>query len=210
MSDVITVSNKINGVYTFPQKDYGSSPTSTRFNGFMEGTGGTIQREGVTYDWQVDTSNVITSANDWFDFINGGDSASERTTAGVALGLNGKPKITSSPLLSSQNPSDWVTPKSAQRELKWRISLQDTVTGEFYTSDIGCANTAILPEGTESLPTEAITRLTKFLNGPQLTTDAGSGGEPAITFNLPLIRSNRDNPLKYVTSNLVGVKYKRN
>lgn len=194
----ITVTSSIRGTLSFPQRDWNNEPSSTRFYVFAPGT---------TLSDGTNTATVSAADFDnltqlWETFVNGSAGTAEgKGLTGAALGMN------SAGLLSVRNtvstPSDYSVPNTAQRELKWRLTLQDTVTGEFYTYDVPCCNASILQNNNELLPAVQTAALNAFLAGPEITF-----GDSQV--NVPLVRSNRGNPLKYVTSSVVGVRYKKN
>ena len=194
----ITVTSGIRGTLSFPQRDWNNEPSSTRFY---------VLAPGTTLSDGTNTATV--SANDfdsltklWETFVNGSAGTAEgKGLTGATLGSN------SAGLLSVRNsvstPANYSIPNTAQRELKWRLTLQDTVTGEFYTYDVPCCNASILQDNNELLPAVQTAALNAFLAGPELQF----GSEQK---NVPLVRSNRGNPLKYITSSVVGVRYKKN
>lgn len=194
----ISITTGIRGTLSFPQRDWNGEPSSTRFFVLAPGT---IISDG--------SSNATISATDinnltqlWETFVNGSAGTAEgKALTGATLGMNGVG------ILSVKNtvetPAGYTVPNTAQRELKWRLTLQDTVTGEFYTYDVPCCNAAILENQNELLPAVQVAALNAFLQGPEIEL-----GESQV--NVPLVRSNRGNPLRYVTSSVVGVRYKKN
>lgn len=194
----ITVTSGIRGTLSFPQRDWNNEPSSTRFYVLAPGT--TLSDGANTATVSAADFNNLTQL--WETFVNGTAGTAEgKGLTGATLGMN------SAGLLSVRNtvstPADYSVPNTAQRELKWRLTLQDTVTGDFYTYDVPCCNASILQNNNELLPAVQTAALSAFLAGPEIAF----GSEQK---NVPLVRSNRGNPLKYVTSSVVGVRYKKN
>lgn len=209
-SGTIAITTSIPGTISFPQSDYNLTNTSTRFYLTAPGTAGTFTNSVGEYTWGITGSDLDNLTQLWDAFVNGEGTtnAAQKKQNGAALGTNGRPSITIKG--SSANPSDWVVPPEAQRELKWRITLQDTVTGEYYTSDVGCCNSSILQNNNELLPAAQVTALNAFLAGPEITGANSSLTPPSQDFTFPIIRSKAGNPLRYVTSSVVGVRFKKN
>ena len=194
----ITVTSGIRGTLSFPQRDWNNEPSSTRFYVLAPGT--TLSDGTNTATVSANDFNNLTQL--WETFVNGSaGTADGKGLDGATLGFN------SAGLLSVRNsvatPAGYSVPNTAQRELKWRLTLQDTVTGEFYTYDVPCCNASILENQNELLPSTQRIALEAFLAGPEIQI-----GDSQV--NVPLVCSNRGNPLKYVTSSVVGVRYKKN
>lgn len=209
-SGTIALTSPISGTISFPQSDYNNTNTASRFYVLANGSAGTFTNSVGEYTWGLTGSDMDNLVQLWGDFVNGSGSttAAQKLENGAAIGFNGRPTI--SVKGSGVNPSDFVTPPQAQRELKWRITMQDIVTGEFYTSDVGCCNASILENNNELLPQAQRQAFEAFLAGPEVTA-VNTGLTPQTQeFNLPIVRSNRGNPLRYVTSSVVGVRFKRN
>lgn len=210
MSGTINVSSAITGTINFPQTDYNNTNTTSRFYLLANGSAGTFTNSVGAYTWGLTGSDLDNLTQLWAAFVNGDGSTTqdEKLANGAALGVNGRPTISIKG--AAQNIANYSVPPQAQRELKWRITMQDTVTGEFYTSDVGCCNASILTNNNEQLPTAAKEAFEAFLAGPEITAVNDQLTPPSQDFNLPIIRSNRGNPLRYVTSSVVGVRFKRN
>lgn len=194
----ISITSNVRGTLSFPQRDWNGEPSSTRFYVLAPGTVLSDGANSVT----VGAADINNLTQLWETFVNGSAGTAEgKALTGATLGMNGVGLL--SIKNSVENPSDYVVPNTAQRELKWRLTLQDTVTGEFYTYDVPCCNASILENQNELLPAVQVAALNAFLQGPEITI-----GESQV--NVPLVRSNRGNPLRYVTSSVVGVRYKKN
>lgn len=194
----VSITNSIRGTLTFPQRDWNNEGSSTRFYVLAPGT---VLSDG-TNSATVSGADINNLTQLWETFVNGSAGTAEgKGLTGATLGLN------SSGLLSVRNsivnPSGYDVPNTAQRELKWRITLQDVITNEFYTYDIPCANVSILQNNNELLPATQVAALEAFLAGPEIAF-----GDDQI--NVPLVRSKAGNALRYITSSVVGVRYKKN
>lgn len=194
----ITITSSVRGTLSFPQRDWNGEPSSTRFFVLAPGTVLSNGQNNVT----ISAADINNLTQLWESFVNGSAGTAEgKALTGATLGSNGVG------LLSIKNtvatPSGYTVPNTAQRELKWRLTLQDTVTGEFYTYDVPCCNASILENQNELLPAVQVAALNAFLEGPEIAF-----GDSQV--NVPIVRSNRGNPLRYVTSSVVGVRYKKN
>lgn len=194
----VSITSSVRGTLSFPQRDWNNEGSSTRF--YVLAPGSVLSSGGNTATVTGADINNLTQL--WETFVNGSAGTSEgKELTGATLGLN------SFGLLSIRNtvetPSGYDVPNTAQRELKWRITLQDVVTNEFYTYDIPCANVSILQNNNELLPDTQVAALNAFLEGPEIAF-----GDSQI--NVPLVRSKAGNALRYITSSIVGVRYKRN
>lgn len=194
----ISITSNVRGTLSFPQRDWNGEPSSTRFYVLAPGTTLSDGENSATVG--ADDINNLTQL--WEAFVNGSAGTAEgKALTGATLGMNGVGLLSIKNFV--ENPADYVVPNTAQRELKWRLTLQDTVTGEFYTYDVPCCNASILENQNELLPAVQVAALNAFLQGPEIAF-----GESQV--NVPLVRSNRGNPLRYVTSSVVGVRYKKN
>lgn len=194
----ISITSSVRGTLSFPQRDWNGEPSSTRFYVLAPGTVLSNGENNAT----ISATDINNLTQLWESFVNGSAGTAEgKALTGATLGSNGVG------LLSIKNtvatPSGYTVPNTAQRELKWRLTLQDTVTGEFYTYDVPCCNASILENQNELLPAVQVAALNAFLEGPEITF-----GDSQV--NVPIVRSNRGNPLRYVTSSVVGVRYKKN
>lgn len=194
----ISITTNVRGTLSFPQRDWNGEPSSTRFYVLAPGTVISDGANNVT----IGAADINNLTRLWQTFVNGSAGTAEgKALAGATLGSNGVGLLSIRNTVA--NPDGYTVPNTAQRELKWRLTLQDTVTSEFYTYDVPCCNAGILENQNELLPAVQVAALNAFLQGPQITV----GSTPV---NVPLVRSNRGNPLRYVTSSVVGVRYKKN
>lgn len=207
----INVTDPVQGIISFPQRDYDGGITTNRYSILNAGSAGTFTNTVGEYTFGLVQTDLDNLATLYYNFLNGSGSTTreQKLAAGATLGTNGYPSITSKSI-DPENMTDWTVPPQAQRELKWRITLQDTVTGEYYTSDIGCCNASILENNNEQIPATQRVLLEEFLAGPEVTGRNESLTPQTQDFNLPIVVSKVGNPLRYVTSSVVGVRFKKN
>lgn len=198
------------GTLNLPQSDYNRESSSTRFYCYGPGSGITLTpSQGSAITKSIDSTDLTNLLTLWWNFVNGAGSttAANKKANGATLGYNGKP--TFSAKANGTNVTNYYAnvPGEAQRELKWRITLQEDIdNGEIFTYDIPCCNASILTGNTEKLPKTQEDALTAFLAGPsKLIAEGGTD-----TVNIPMIVSKNSHPLKYVTSSIVGVRFKKN